>query len=870
MAAVLAGAAVYLVGLLGWSVSLNGSWQDGLQHWLPRSEASSPVVLVTGGEASEPGSVGDAVSALRAAGARQVGVLVQNPAGFVAPEPAAAMTAWPVQPEARAGGRWRVPSSVADVAVVHGLAASKAPAYRHQPLAIETPSEPKPTIEAAMAGLPARAGELYRIDYRGGLATLPQLSLADAAAGDLLAGLIDDRHVLIAPGAAWDRPRYDAPVRGPGVTDAQLHAFALRSLLEGRPLAALPAWAGAILAVLVAAVAAASVTRFETRLLGVAIVTGTVFIAGACVSTAWALGWLLPGVELALALVLPAGVLFYRRERAEDALLARLASAASVRARQRDLGVADGATDRWPLLVRLVADSLGASRLVVLRCRSAGGRLEGLAGAGADAASVATRHGDARRAPFDRAGAGNNPIPLSRPVFGEAAAGDLEYLVPLAYGGEILGYVVLAIAGDDADAVNDMLRPMPIFAERLAELLYLEADNAATGPGHGVGKRLSAELAQSLTASERRLALFDAVLAQQETAIAVYDVLGQAVYVNHAMSTIGEQAGIQPQAITATDLLAELAGLEPVRARGLHRQAVAQGTPVSLPLERPIASRRYMLSVSPLAPVHASADSLFARDRDRPANDGFFISLTDYTSAANLFQLAESLRRFVNTRLRNDLINIQFASDLLVDPRLPEERRERAAGLLRKAIARADDELDVIDQELSRQAVEGGGVYPLDAVMVLRQALPAVEPLAVERGVTLALDLPSFSTPALARPHELDEALRAALALVIDGASPGAELAVAYREDATMVTIEARAAGYGMPDERLQHMLTRAERDEPSAAAGLRQARDRVRAWGGELTAQAELGEGVQVILALRRVVRSSEAPSATTGSGGG
>ncbi len=869
------GAIGYILAVTGWSHTLNGTWQDALQRGLPRDASYSPVLLVEGSDDTDAGTVAAAVQQLGALGADRIGVLIETPVARER-EVVSGQTlvrAWPVQPPDKKDGRWRLPPAAPSQAVVHALAAGEGPFHRRQPWRIATQAGKRPTVEAVMAAdAGAETGAAYRVDYRGGLASLPRARLSDAAAGDVLAAMVRDRHVLIAPGSPWDRPRYDAPIAGPGVTDAQLHAFALRTLLEGRPLGAVPPYVAALVACLAALAGGVGAARLAAPAVAIHLGALLGFVVVTCVGVAWATGWLLPGIELLVAVLLPAAAFFYQRERAEDALLGRLATAASTRARSRDLGAAHQHGQGAPLLAHLITTGIGVSRTVVL-ATDARGHFSAVAGAAVDADRVAASYGDDQRPPFDTPMSANTPVAVSAPLLGEAGPGASDYLARLVYGGITVGYWVFTLDEGTPDAEELARHTAPVFAERLAELLHLARPGSgqrrgwralAGGPG---GKALSGALAQSLSASERRLALFEEVLARQETAIAVYDILGQPVHINRAMLAVGDQAGLETQGATATDLLTSLAGLDAERARAFHRQAVAHDTPVSFPLPEPIGGRHYMLGMVPLSPEHPDPDSLFTSgSHSERRNDGFLISLSDYTSAANLFNLSASLHRFINTRLRNDLINIQFASDLLVDPRLAEPRRERAAALLRKAIARADDELDLLDDELSRQTSEGGDVNPIDTVMVLHQVLADVKASADERGVAVRLDVPSFSTPALARPGELHEALRAALELVIDGASPGAEMVISYREDDASVTTETRADGYGMPDERLQRMLTRPELDEPVGAAGIRAAREHLRAWGGELTAAAGLGEGVGVRLTLQRAARASDDTSSKRG----
>ncbi|GEM_PF-5521899 len=861
---------------LGVSQAVNGAWQDGLHQAVPRSETHAPVVLVEGDTAVEIDKIAAAARSLRAAGVRQVGIMA-GPAQArqlerIFADEAAVVVAWPARRAGDVAGRWEVPSGAAPGAPAFALAAGAGPPYRTQPLAITTRRETRLTLEAALAGVAGEGAGRYYIDYRGGSARLPQIPLSEAARGDLLASVVQGRTALIATTGAWTAPLLQAPVAGAGLTGAQVHALALRTLLEGRPLGVLPAWlaalgllGGGILAGGLAVLLGGRVQPlYMLGLLGVAV--------AATVGAFVALGLVIPGVELAVALILPAVAVAIRRERDEDRLLARLVGAARTRARERDRSAQEDDEGAWQLIARLVAENLNMSRAVFLELPQDGTHLHSIAGVNADGSAIAERRRDVRRRPYTEATTPNAPMEVAYPYLSAADDAERQFLVPLSFGGRTLGFWAFATPAGTDPAEEGTLAAVPVFAERAAELLYLERDPARDQRGWrrwlaGAGQKpLSTELAQSLRVTERQTTLLEAVLARLTTAVAVFDIYGRPMHANRAMADLGHERGFQPYRGTATDLLVALGGFSRERARAFHRQAAMGAEDVYEPLATEIAGKRYMLSVTGLA-----IDELGGEDGSgveaAPASRmaGVLIALSDYTSAANLFQLTEALGRFVNTRLRNDLGNIQLASGLLVDPRLSPERREHAADLITRAIQRADDELEMLDYQFVQAASdEQASAYPLDPVLVLRRALEAVQPEAAERSVAVRFEPPALSAPAMALPEELHAVLRAAAALVIDAARPGAEMAVRYDEDSRVARITLEAPGFGMSNDRLQQVLEHPERDEPEVARILRAGKRQLSEWGGELDAHAGVGEGARVTVVLRRALRASETAEAT------
>jgi len=864
----------------GVSHIVNGPWHDVLQRQLPRTQGPSPVVLIESDASVETQDLVAATRTLISAGARRIGVMTgpvkaRRVSRVFDGSGQRLVVAWPARPSGDAEGRWEVPDTAPAGAPVFALAAGPGPPHRTQPIAISTAQGARPTIEAALAGTRSAERGIYHIDYRGDFARLPRLAFERVVSGDVLEQTVKDRTALITTSETWTAPLLDAPVAGPGLTGGQVHAFAVRTLLDGRPLTTLPVWVASggllILSMLAGGIAAFLSTRAQLPFaLGLLALAVTVSVGAFA-----AFGRVVPGAELALALLAPPVAVFVHRERKEDRLLERLVASARARARERDQAARSN-EDAWQLTARLVAENLNISRVVFLELPTDGTHVRPLAGVNADGSAIAERRRDIRRTPYTFAATPNTATELTSAYLIPAEDDSRQFLVPLSFGSRILGYWAFSTPADTDPAADGTLAAVPVFAERAAELLYLERSPARERRGlrgwfAGVGdKRLSAGLAESLRVTERQTELLEEVSAHLDTAIAVFDTYGRPIHVNRAMAELGQHEKCQPYRATATDLLVELGGFSRDRARALHRQAAMGAESVQVPLERDIAGKRYMLSVTGLKLSRIADDGAPVPDAGMTnvgvtsRTAGVLLAFSDYTSAAEMFQMTQALGYFVNTRLRNDLGSIRIASDLLLEPR-ERAQREHAAGLLNQAVRRAENELNALDQRyLQSGSDEQTEASPVDPMMILKRAVTAVQPAAAERGIAVRFDPPRLSGPALALPETLHGVLRAAATLVIDGADPGTEMAIHFSEDSWTTSIAFEASGFGMPEDRLQLLLARPERDEPDAARVLRSGRRDLHAWGGDLSAHAGLGEGIRITVKLPRALRVGETEETT------
>ena len=135
---------------------------------------------------------------------------------------------------------------------------------------------------------------------------------------------------------------------------------------------------------------------------------------------------------------------------------------------------------------------------------------------------------------------------------------------------------------------------------------------------------------------------------------------------------------------------------------------------------------------------------------------------------------------------------------------------------------------------------------PVDLRTVIADAMAAIQPLVIERGQTLDLDLP-VPLPIEGDAVRLEQAVLNVLANATRHTPPGTRIVVAGRVEGDDVLVSVRDDGPGIPPNALEAIFRRFYRittEEGGSGLGLAIARRIVELHGGRMWAESEPGQG--------------------------
>jgi CHASE2 domain-containing sensor protein/signal transduction histidine kinase len=701
----------------------------------------------------------------------------------------------------------------------------------------------------------------YLVDFRGGPLSLPKLGLEHAlSAGGLVEDLVRNRTILVGFASEPGAPRLHVPLIGADpISGLEFHAFALRTLLAGAPLTGMGALGSAL--ILLASAAAGgllySLARAEHMLW--LMLAAVVIVLGASLAVLRWSGLFVPVTELVLAQVLLALAFWNRRSVSQAGALRALIRKLAERTVPDRVGAG---ADPWAEAAGLVEQVLDLKRSVFLEVEPGTPRLRPVAAVRCTTEDMAPGPRDIRRAPYAVAMQEGGLGQLDPPFFKVQAPEEEEYIIVLAFAGQVIGFWVFTIDAAVVRHAEGLEPTVTALAEHIASLICL-SDRDRPGPASLPARlgplarwlsprREERELHQRVELVARRLDLLGDALSGGSTATAVYDVFGRARYANRRMIDLARAVGVDLFGATVLDLIAAASGASPERARRSLGAVLMDRQRVTMACARAVDGQDLLLTLTPGGGEAVGSEARGGAKGPR----GVLCELQDVTPITRLLELKRTMAQHLDFQLRNDLESVTLAANLLADPRLPDKKRGGILNMLHAAIRRSRDKLSDAELHLGAAGLEQAEIreaYPLDPREAVEAAARALTDEARRRRLTLRRDFPEFVGLVLAGDRELHRLVAAILSLVLQDARDGTTVVVRLSEQERTTTLEFNNTGFGLPEQRLQELLF-----EPGAFASsefqtVRAALPRIDSWQGALEARGGLGEGLAFILQLKR-----------------
>lgn len=147
---------------------------------------------------------------------------------------------------------------------------------------------------------------------------------------------------------------------------------------------------------------------------------------------------------------------------------------------------------------------------------------------------------------------------------------------------------------------------------------------------------------------------------------------------------------------------------------------------------------------------------------------------------------------------------------------------------------------------------------PVDIRQIIEEAYELFEPVAEEKGLTLEQDCPATTLSVNGDRPRLQRALSNLIDNAVKYTPPGGRVMIQAQETPTDVLISIRDTGPGLETKDLERIFERfyrgdRSRSTPGNGLGLSLARSFIKAHGGDITVQSNLGQGCTFTIHLPR-----------------
>ena len=690
---------------------------------------------------------------------------------------------------------------------------------------------------------------------------LPRLGFRQALEGGLVEELVRDRCVIIAPSQENFSP-LETPIGAlpPAVYDA----LVLNALIDQHGIRF--AGTGAMLAGIAIIVAANLFVAQMIPLQGA--LWGGVGLCFAYIAGAWlalhGLGVWLPLTEYLLSQILVFLVLYRQLALNEQRSLHNLATRLRLEVRKQVIPSGFYQTDdHWTYVAVLVQQLFDLERVIFLERIRGDHRLREIKALNCSLDSIDEKRRDYERTPYSTAISELSPIELDRAFFKNTDPDEVQFLAPMIYAGDVLGFWAIGFIPGSTQRDPNFVSRLRDFSEQLGYLLHARQE--------WQGRRIRDEqvldsflrfqagespfrnLNLTTAALQKRLFQLRAVINELESFCIVYDLFGRVVLINRSMEKLAKQEKLLPYDLTMADFTAELTGYSINHVRSLMQSIIFMGSTFSLPVILG-EQRFFILNLKPLKAVPEEEETAPELAEARPFQlQGVLFELLEITTLVGQFRAQDDLLQRILAQLQRSLTSILLEADL------PERNQPDASNQLTHALRkRVETVVPVLEQMQEHLRLDflklmdrASAILPVDGIKPLETAVAELAEHTQRFDVKVQLILPAAPRLVLASAGELREVYDCLLAvLAVDSISNGV-ISIDIENRERHVQLRFKNQGFGLPVEKLRAYVEQDVADVPRPFAGLREAAAKVLRWGGELTLNSSLAEGIEATLML-------------------
>ncbi len=705
----------------------------------------------------------------------------------------------------------------------------------------------------------------FLVNFLDGGLGVPIVDLEWALSDNLVRSLVANRIVIIGFARNIQETGLHTPATGShqSVSLLQYTAQALDTLLADDAIHELPVAVQLLLYLLI-------VAAFLYLYQSMSVKTG-VWLTLAMILTyiiiAWLLlgfaGYWLPVVEMAILQCVTFGAVFVRKASREEQLIHRTLLDTTAKLRDRVIPTSFFASEEpWVYIANLLNQTLELQRLIFLEKVEGDHRVREVHSLNCGLDDIHEMRRDYHRTPYSTAIATNAPVRVERNYLKHIDDEEVQYLVPLTFAGEVLGFWAFGIHPEKITHEESFISLAGDFAEQIAEMLYHRQrwQEEQRREKNRMSRYLRVEgwdethrsFNNALALLDRRLEVLERVFDGMGSAAILYDLFGRVLQVNLQMETLMKRAGLRFFDMTAIDMISAISGRDLRTVREYMHYIVVERTVISLPAPAIDNDRyTYMLTIRPLI---QKQQSRFEADNDLTPFQlgGILIELVDISTFKTLNDLQVNLVDQLNVRLRDDLEALVLATDLLSDDKGAEDQQ-----WVREAITSKADHATRIFEDVQKYlyfTFEDASLecYPIDALKPLASSIDEISELARKAGIELHTEQPELLCFVMAAPQSLVEVFNDVIRVLVHDASSGSKILIRVTSTEGRVCYHFENTGFGLPPERLHEYLHGDLSVSVDEFRGLRTANRRVQSWGGEFSAETELGKGMRFDICLK------------------
>ena len=467
---------------------------------------------------------------------------------------------------------------------------------------------------------------------------------------------------------------------------------------------------------------------------------------------------------------------------------------------------------------------------------------------------------DYTREPYNIAIETKALVQPTRKFFTSLDDGDSEFIMPLLYYNEIVGFWAFSLSHKEQQQIEHFFDILTLCGKELGRLVY-ERKRYTTHKKENKNSLkkqfkylLNLEirnnnlnsLKEMLSVSDKKVFLTEILLDTIHTNVIVYDFFGKIMQINQKMSRLLEQENIKIYNFTANEMLSHLIGISLEDATRLVRDITFTKKSHKEFIYFKESQKRYLLMISPI--TKDAVSNKFSANYFLETF-GLVFEFIDFTLVEHHANLRENiiLNAVEQNRTRLSLFKQILSSYIDTSntqaPKLQSQLQEVIEQMFKgyhavEKLMKEGNHLDSTD------------IYPLN---IMTQLQSLCDEMGVEfRKKSITYTLRSFETLVLcmASVKDIYKTLKNLLIFLTEDSQTGGEIEIDVENHTSYIKIKIQSFGVGMPDSQLTEYINKLTPTQEYVA--LQESQKNIRSWGGEVLFDSAIGEGIGIEVSLK------------------
>lgn len=696
---------------------------------------------------------------------------------------------------------------------------------------------------------------------------LPTLNQRQILAGEVIPELVQGRVVLMATADPTASPGYQVPGAAEPLNNLQIQGLAWATVAADAELRfPAPLWIGLVVGLIFL------FNLFVFQWLSV--VNGALYSLVVLVGFGLLGWWLLeafdtlPPVADVTAAQLVSLLFVYQARRYTEAktLTTMLGTTHSALFERYVPEAFNDSESPWPKLVVFINQQLNLSRTILLERVPGDHRVREIQALNCSIDDIAEQRRDYERTPYSDALQHRGALQLRRAFLERKGDHELEYLTPLIYAGEVLGFWALSVVPEENWSQEAFENNIASFASQISELLYhrqqLERERARQ---RRLGRRILAlnvgrtpheQLHSAQELLGNRLLSLEAMFDNLDTGAIMYDLFGQVLQVNARALEIAGEAKLSVYRMTALDFLCGLCDLSQDDARRQLRHATLKRALVRLPVKPINGYQGLILLIRPISEHSDRPDGRTGAGLFMPFKLlGLSFELVDMSHTRKALGFRDDLLHQLALAIRDRLSRATLAARLAAPELTPLASGQRVLSALRGTVEGIEKSLTQVEEQMEdrREALRLASTTPVNLVRLVEDALLRNQSPLNEKRIDLASDWPYAPSLVWADAEVLSRVLDRVLVLLLKDATPDGRLFITlseHLEPRQQARLVLSNEGYGLPQQTLDRIWNQSVADLVDSDDPLEETMGMLKSlesWGGRAQVSTRVGKGFRL-----------------------